>query len=793
MRGIGWLVRHELRARWRSALGLALVVGIVAGVVLATAAGARRTATVYERFAAETATRDVSVQIDDGDVDASLRRIEALELVAASGRLEMVPVLPTDESLLTEVDLAMFASPDGRWGVDVDRPLLLEGRMPDPSTAGEVLLNELAADQTGLEVGDRFTVATFTPEQLEQLNSGGPFTGFSGPEVDLQVVGTGRQATDLQGADTTAGGVVLVSQATHRSIAGQVGTFGGLLGVRLAPGATVDELRAAVRDIVGRDASFDVSPAEVEFAASTRDSAQVLAQALAAFAAVASAAGAVAIGGTIVRQSADTTASPRTLAALGCDRRQRALAIVAVPAVGVVAGTVTGAVGAALASGRFPISVARRVEPDPGLRFDPLVLGGGAVLIVLLALGWCVLAARRIELPRPAVGGRRSWASSALPPTASVGIAHAFDRRAGERTVPVRAALVAAAVGVVGVTGCATVVRSFDAVREDPLRYGWAWAAEPGDFFTEDPAGLYAELASTPGVSAVATRHSARLELEGLVVPAMAIEDHHRSTSVPLRSGRLPAGADEVVLGKRTADDLDASIGDRIEALTTSGDETVDVEVVGIGVFAPVESMDPAVGALVTMEALDELRRSDGSTSLLVGYEPGFDATPLERSLAEREIADFSVVYAKPRLPGGLENLHRAMPIVAGLGAFFAAVAVSALAHALVVGTRRRRHDLATLRALGMRRRQVRGIVAVTALATVAVGLAVGTPLGVAAGRTAWGLIIAEHGVLDAPSLPVLALVLVVPAAAVLALAVSWWPGVAANRHATRALRAEGP
>jgi len=237
--------------------------------------------------------------------------------------------------------------------------------------------------------------------------------------------------------------------------------------------------------------------------------------------------------------------------------------------------------------------------------------------------------------------------------------------------------LVAAAVGVVGVTGCATVVRSFDAVREDPLRYGWAWAAEPGDFFTEDPAGLYAELASTPGVSAVATRHSARLELEGLVVPAMAIEDHHRSTSVPLRSGRLPAGTDEVVLGKRTADDLDASIGDRIEALTTSGDDTVDVEVVGIGVFAPVESMDPAVGALVTMEALDELRRSDGSTSLLVGYEPGFDATPLERSLGEREIADFSVVYAKPRLPGSLENLHRAMPIVAGLGAFFAAVAVS--------------------------------------------------------------------------------------------------------------------
>lgn len=790
MRGIGWLVRHELRARWRSALGLALVVGIVAGVVLATAAGARRTATVYERFAAETATRDASIQVDDGDVDASLRRIEALELVAASGRLEMVPVLPTDESLLTEVDLAMFASPDGRWGVDVDRPLLLEGRMPDPSTAGEVLLNELAADQTGLEVGDRFTVATFTPEQLQELHSGGAFTGFSGPEVDLQVVGIGRQATDLQGAEVTAGGVLLVSHATHRATVGQVGTLGGLLGVRLAPGATIDELRTSVRDIVGPDASFDVRSAEGDFAASTRDSAQVLAQALAAFAAVASVAGAVAIGGTLVRHCGATTASPRTLAALGCDRRQRALAITAVPAVGVAAGTVAGAVGAALASSRFPISVARRVEPDPGLRFDPLVLGGGAALIAVLALGWSLHSARRTERPRPAVPTRRSWASSALPPTASVGIAHAFDRRAGERTVPVRAALVAAAVGVLGVAGCATVVRSFDAVREDPLRYGWAWAVEP-DFFSDDPGALHAELASTSGVSAVASRHTARLELGGLVVPGMAIEDHHGSTPVPLRSGRLPAGADEVVLGQRTADDLDASIGDRIEALTASGDETVDVEVVGIGVFAPVETTDPAVGALVTMDALDALRRSDGFTSLLVGYEPDFDATALERSLGEREIADFSVVYAKPRLPGRLENLHRAMPIVAVLGAFFAAVAVSAVAHALLIGTRRRRHDLATLRALGMRRRQVRGIVAVTALATVAVGLAVGTPLGVAAGRTAWGLIIAEHGVLDAPSVPLLALLVLVPTSLVLALALSWWPGVAANRHATQALRTE--
>jgi hypothetical protein len=790
MGGVGWLVRHELRSRWRSVLGLALVVGLIAGVVLASAAGARRTATAYERFAAATAVRDVQVQIDDGDVDVTLDAIEALDLVGASGRLEIIPVVPVDESLLTEVDLALFASPDGRWAIDVDRPLLLAGRMPDPSTPGEVVLNELAAAQTGLVVGDRFTVATFTPDQLLALQSGGPFTGFGGPEVDLQVVGVGRQATDLQGADIAAGGVLLTSQATHRVLDGHVGGLGGLLGVRLAPRATIDQLRSSVREIVGPDASFDVSSSETEFAAGTRESTRVLAQALAAFAAVASVAGAVAIGGSVSRQCVTATATGRTLAALGCDRRQRAATIAAVPTVAIVTGTFLGVLGAVLASGLFPVSVARRVEPDPGMRLEPLVLSVGALVVLVAGLAWTLVTVRRMESRRPQPAARRSWASLAVPPTASVGIAHAFDRRAAGRTVPVRAALTAAVVGVVGVVGCATVIRSFDALRDDPRRYGWAWSAEP-DFYTDDPAALFDELASTPGVATVAARHSARLELGGLVVPGMAIEDHHGSTAVPLRAGRLPVSVDEVVVGQHTADALGASIGDRVEAATAAGGETIDVEIVGIGVFAPVETPDPASGALVTTDALEQLRRSDGFTSLLVGYEPGFDPSGLERSFAERDVADFSVVYARPRLPGGLQNLHRAMPIVAALGAFFAAVAMAAVAHALVVGTQRRRHDLATLRALGMRRRQVRTVVALSALATVVVGVAVGGPLGVIAGRSAWGVIIAGHGVLDAPSLPVVVLVALVPVALLLALAASWRPAVSATRHTALTLRSE--
>ena len=46
-----WLsLRAELRSRWRAMLGLALLLGVIAGAVLTAAAGARRTDTAYPRL-----------------------------------------------------------------------------------------------------------------------------------------------------------------------------------------------------------------------------------------------------------------------------------------------------------------------------------------------------------------------------------------------------------------------------------------------------------------------------------------------------------------------------------------------------------------------------------------------------------------------------------------------------------------------------------------------------------------------------------------------------------------------
>lgn len=70
----------------------------------------------------------------------------------------------------------------------------------------------------------------------------------------------------------------------------------------------------------------------------------------------------------------------------------------------------------------------------------------------------------------------------------------------------------------------------------------------------------------------------------------------------------------------------------------------------------------------------------------------------------------------------------------------------------LAGGTRARGHELAVVRALGATRRQRRWSVHVHVLLTVGVGLALGLPLGVAAGRVGYRRFAEDLGVaLDAP------------------------------------------
>lgn len=126
------------------------------------------------------------------------------------------------------------------------------------------------------------------------------------------------------------------------------------------------------------------------------------------------------------------------------------------------------------------------------------------------------------------------------------------------------------------------------------------------------------------------------------------------------------------------------------------------------------------------------------------------------------------------------------------LAAGLALGAVVALALTLSASSRRRRRDLALLKALGFTHRQLASAVAWQASVTAVIGVIAGIPTGIAIGRELWTVFARDIYAVPEPTVPVLSLVLVGIGAIVLANAVAVIPGrIAARTPTALALRAE--
>jgi len=76
----------------------------------------------------------------------------------------------------------------------------------------------------------------------------------------------------------------------------------------------------------------------------------------------------------------------------------------------------------------------------------------------------------------------------------------------------------------------------------------------------------------------------------------------------------------------------------------------------------------------------------------------------------------------------------------------------------VLASVRRRRRELALLKALGMTRGQVRAVITWQTTLTLLIALAAGVPLGIAVGRWAWRGFAASLGVVPVAVVPVLLL-----------------------------------
>jgi predicted lysophospholipase L1 biosynthesis ABC-type transport system permease subunit len=140
-------------------------------------------------------------------------------------------------------------------------------------------------------------------------------------------------------------------------------------------------------------------------------------------------------------------------------------------------------------------------------------------------------------------------------------------------------------------------------------------------------------------------------------------------------------------------------------------------------------------------------------------------------------------VAASPLTPVGLARQAEIFPgFSVDVPVLAACLGAIALGNTMTVFVRRRRRDLAILKTLGFSRRQNAATVAWQATSFMLAALALGLPLGVAAGRWAWYLAAAQLESAAPPVIPVLAIALIVQAALLAGNALAALPARAAVR-----------
>jgi hypothetical protein len=326
-----------------------------------------------------------------------------------------------------------------------------------------------------------------------------------------------------------------------------------------------------------------------------------------------------------------------------------------------------------------------------------------------------------------------------------------------------------------------------------------AWAGF--DNFELWPADSgFAAMADVPGVAGINDTRAQIADAEGEQITVFSLNPFGSQPSYVVTDGRLPIGPHEVVLGQRSARALGTGLGDTVVLVGSGG--TAEFSVVGIGFVDFIGSLlgdaNPA-GAAMNKEGYEALFAGDYVIRYgQVQLEPGVDVELVFSRLYEVAtdvVADgtFSAEWITPtevrELPTELRSV-RTLPMV--MAGFLALLALGAVGHALATAVRRRRHDIAVLRALGMSRRQSRTSVIIQATVVSLVGLAVGAPLGVALGRTIWRYVADTTFMHYVPPVAAAALALVIPVTLAAAVLLAVWPGrVAASLPVADVLRAE--
>jgi hypothetical protein len=834
--GVAWYRLRAARAgSWRGYLSLALVVGLIGGLGLAALANARRTNSSVAAFVASTHPSDLSFLAGlynaPGVTDRAYRTGYDAGLIAAVARLPQVKEVrsyvginaapiqkngaPQNLGVAT-----VEGSVDGQF-FNQDRVAPVRGRLANPARIGDVMVSaELAQHFFGGLVLPRAGVSLGVYTNQQKVSS-----GYGSAQVqplkrfDVHIVGIVKFSDTLVQDDVDASSfarIVLTPALTRPFVnccAQDTATY-----VSLHHPGDLGSVEAAIVRLLPRGATplFQLTST---ITASAQQTVAPDVIAMAVFGGVALLVALIVAALGVARLLVERSRDREILEALGASAAaSRADAVGGILGALAVGALLAVAVAVAL-SPLAPIGPVRPYFPGRGLYVDGPVTVLGSIGLYVLGVALALVLARRLAPARARRRDRRNVAHTralsraatlvGLPAPAVTGARFALEPGSGRSAVPVRSAILGVALAVTVVTGTLVFGASLTSLVSHPRLYGWNWDYELTSAFNgylDIPQGpVTHQLNHDPYVAAWSGIYFGELSIGGLTTPVIGAQPNAPVGPVIL-SGHGLTGADQVLLGAATLAALHARVGGTVEIGV--GAAATRLRVVGVATLPTVGQSGSLHTTMGTGAYLDAALIPVAQRNLFNNPVPGPQAiwvrmragTPRVVALHSlRAVANNQAVASYSLLtvlgvqrPAQIVNYRSMGATPTLLGLALVAGALVALEVTLAASVRRRRRDLALLKALGFTHRQIATTVAWQSSVAVALGTLAGVPLGVVAGRVGWTLFADAAHVVPEPAVPLSTVAVIVVGAMVLANALAYGPGrTAARTSVALVLRSE--
>jgi putative ABC transport system permease protein len=800
-----WLcATKELRRHAKSWLGLAILFGLLGGGATLAVAGADRTSSAFDRLTKRTRAADLVVSADCSDktcVEVSDKLATLPSVLAAAPLVNYLGAMTTstgrplsigDEACYTgagEIDLLMPV--DGRWGSVVNRFDLVKGSLPDPESIDQVLVASEIARRFHVRVGDRLSLHG---DACDQPAGVVPRTRI------FRVVGIERSTLEQQ---PEIGFYVLGVHGTpalFRALRDDGIELHGGIAIRLRPSATEAQMtRQAAGAGIRIEPFLRLDQTTRSIAKGTRPDV-VGGLILAVFAAIAAL---VVVGPALTQQAAAVGPELRTLRVLGLARSDLIhLGVASGLFVGLASAVVAGGVAIGLSS-LSPFGEARRFDPSLGTFVSGHVgVGMAATLLAALAL----ITIGTVTGARPAL---LAWFKSVtsparlvralhLRPTMATGVRMALELRRNGATV---LGLFGVLVGVVGLIAALTFSSSLDHFDRTPSLVGWNW--DVAAFFSSQDsdapptpkklAEIRSQLLRTPGIAraSLVSFFPPQFSLLGVEASPMAFSTGVDSIRPTVITGRAPVGPAEILLNPLLAKRLQVTIGDRVDLRradpqnpSQASTTTLPFDVVGLGIV-PIGDGRVDTGFALTLEGLATLVPS-GPDLAVLGLEAGADREQIKAGLVQAGLDETSIIEGKlsssKLVQLDTKQVAATPRIAAGL---FAVTAAAVLVHSVIAAGRKRRRELAILKAIGLSARQATTASIWHALTATFIAVVLAVPIGAGIGTRLWSIYAESLGVKVQPSTTGRNIAIVVASGLVGSAVVAFWPGWRAARRAT--------